>query len=169
MLQALKEAWSKIIPIEGHIINIDNNLSYSQVANASEIAALITFEVQLASKYFGLFSICFPYPVLENLLDKLSSQHIFQGRGVQATEEETNNLIERLNITDVDVRVELGTTEITMKDFMDLKNGDVIKLDNTVSDNLLVRINGERKFYATPGMRKNKISVEITDVYTPEE
>ena len=56
-----------------------------------------------------------------------------------------------------------------MKDFMDLKNGDVIKLDNTVSDNLLVRINGERKFYATPGMRKNKISVEITDVYTPEE
>lgn len=169
MLQALKEAWSKIIPIEGHIINIDNNLSYSQVANASEIAALITFEVQLASKYFGLFSICFPYPVLENLLDKLSSQHIFQGRGVQATEAETNNLIERLNITDVDVRVELGTTEITMKDFMELKNGDVIKLDNTVSDNLLVKINGERKFYATPGMRKNKISVEITDVYIPEE
>ena len=56
-----------------------------------------------------------------------------------------------------------------LKDFMELKNGDVIKLDNTVSDNLLVKINGERKFYATPGMRKNKISVEITDVYTPEE
>lgn len=169
MISALKDAWGKIIPLEGKIINIDNNLSFSQVANASEIAALITFEVQLATKYFGLFSICFPYPVLENLLDKLSSQHIFQGRGVEATEEETNNLVERLNITDVCVQVELGSTEITMKDFMELKNGDVIKLDNTVEDNLIVKINGENKFYATPGLNKNKVSVKITEQYEVNE
>lgn len=167
-VKALQQAWSNIFPITGKIINIDNN-AYVQIANSTEIVALITIEIQAASKYFGLMSLCFPYPVLENLLDKLSSQHIFQGQGLAGTEEDRNNIIERLNITDVSANVTFGSAEIEMADFLELKEGDVVKLDNKIEDNLTLLLNGLKKFQVRPGSIKNKVCVKIIDEYDQNE
>lgn len=160
--KALSQAWKNIYPINGKVINIDSN-AYVQIANPSEIVALITIEIQTASKYFGLMSLCFPFPILENLLDKLSSQHIFQGQGLVGSDEDRDNIIERLNITDVDVSVVLGTTKIQMSEFMELKEGDVIKLDNKVDENLILTVNGKPKYEVRPGAIKNKLSVKVID------
>lgn len=160
--KALSSAWKNIYPISGKVINIDSN-AYVQIANPSEIVALITIEIQTASKYFGLMSLCFPFPILENLLDKLSSQHIFQGQGLVGTEEDKNNIIERLNIMNVAASVVLGGAQIELTEFMELKEGDVIKLDNKVEDALVLMVNGKKKFDVRPGMIKNKVSIKVID------
>jgi len=162
--KALANAWSNIQPMTGRVLNIDSN-AYVQIANASEIVALITIEIQTASKYFGLMSLCFPFPTLENLLDKLSSQHIFQGQGLLGSEEDKDNLRERLNIMDVDASVILGNTLIQLSEFMELKEGDVIKLDNKVEDPLTLTVNDKKKYNVRPGRIKNKVSVKVIDEY----
>ncbi len=162
--KALAQAWSNIHPITGRVLNIDSN-AYVQIANPSEIVALITIEIQTASKYFGLMSLCFPFPTLENLLDKLSSQHIFQGQGLLGSEEDKDNLIERLNIMDIDASVILGNTLIQLSEFLELKEGDVIKLDNKVEDPLVLNVNGKKKYNVRPGRIKNKISIKVIDEY----
>jgi flagellar motor switch protein FliM len=162
--KALASAWNNIYPITGRVLNIDSN-AYVQIANPSEIVALITIEIQTASKYFGLMSLCFPFPTLENLLDKLSSQHIFQGQGLVGSEEDKFNLIERLNIMDVDASVILGNTLIQLSEFLELKEGDVIKLDNKVEDPLTLTVNDKKKYTVRPGRIKNKISVKVIDEY----
>ena len=55
--------------------------------------------------------------------------------------------------------------EDTKLSSIDLKEGDVLKLDNDASEDLIVRVNGERKFYARAGKIKEKICVKITDRY----
>ncbi len=162
--KALAHAWSNIYPITGRVLNIDSN-AYVQIANPSEIVALITIEIQTASKYYGLMSLCFPFPTLENLLDKLSSQHIFQGQGLVGSEEDTFNLTERLNVMDVDASVILGNTLIQLAEFLELKEGDVIKLDNKVEDPLTLTINDKKKYNVRPGRIKNKISIKVIDEY----
>ena len=162
--KALAQAWSNIHPITGRVLNIDSN-AYVQIANPSEIVALITIEIQTASKYFGLMSLCFPFPTLENLLDKLSSQHIFQGQGLLGSEEDKDNLIERLNIMDIDASVILGNTLIQLSEFLELKEGDVIKLDNKVEEPLVLNVNGKKKYNVRPGRIKNKISIKVIDEY----
>ncbi len=166
--KALSTAWKNIYPISGKVVNIDSN-AYVQIANPSEIVALITIEIQTASKYFGLMSLCFPFPILENLLDKLSSQHIFQGQGLIGTEEDKNNIIERLNIMNVAASVILGNTQIELSEFMELKEGDVIKLDNKVEDALILSVNGKKKFDVRPGMIKNKVSIKVIDEHIQNE
>ena len=74
-------------------------------------------------------------------------------------------MIAKLDTSLVDANVLVGETEISMKEFLDLKAGDVLKLDNAASEDLIVKINGERKFYARPGRIKDKICVKITDRY----
>jgi flagellar motor switch protein FliM len=136
-----------------------------QVASAGEIVALITFEVQLAGKYFGLMSLCFPYPVLETVLTNLSTQHIFQSKGIIATTEERQKMIQKLNTSAVDLSVLFGSTEISLEEFLDLKEGDIIKLDNKTSDDLVLEVNEEKKFFVRPGTLKNHVCVKITDIY----
>lgn len=164
-IQTLENAWSHIVPVESSLIGLDNNYSGVQIASVGEIVALVTFEMHIARQHYGLISICYPYPVLENLLDQLTTQHIFQTKGLIATSEERKKMIEKLNTSFIDVSVLLGHTELPFGDVLALKEGDVIKLDNLCSDDLIVNVNDERKFYGRPGKIKNKVCVKITDRY----
>ena len=164
-IKSLEVAWKNIIPVKGEVIDIDNSYSFIQVCTPGEIVALITFEVQISNKQAGLLSLCFPYPVLETVLSQLSSQHIFQSKGVIATPEDQENLFGQLRKANVGVNVTFGETTISLKDFLDLKEGDVLKLDTTVNDNLIVCVNEEKKFFARPGTFKKNLAVKIVDVY----
>ena len=165
IIQSLEDSWNTIIPVTGKFISIDDNYQSIQVATAGEIVALLTFEVQVAGKHFGLFSLCFPYPVLETVLGHLSTQHIFQTKGLVASNDERMKMISKLNSSNVDLRVQFGSCNITLDDFLQLTEGDIIKLDNKVQDDLIVKVNGEKKFFARPGTIKDNICVKITDVY----
>ena len=165
IIKSLEDSWNAIIPVTGKFISLDDNYQSIQVATAGEIVALLTFEVQISGKHFGLFSLCFPYPVLETVLGHLSTQHIFQTKGLVASNDERMKMISKLNTSNVDLRVQFGQCNITMDDFLQLTEGDIIKLDNKVSDDLIVKVNGEKKFFARPGTMKDKICVKITDVY----
>ena len=165
IIKSLEDSWNTIIPVTGKFISLDDNYQSIQVAPAGEIVALLTFEVQISGKHFGLFSLCFPYPVLETVLGHLSTQHIFQTKGLVASNDERLKMISKINTSNVDLRVQFGQCSITLDDFLQLSEGDIIKLDNKVQDDLIVKVNGEKKFFARPGTLKDKICVKITDVY----
>ncbi len=165
IIKNLGVAWSNIIPVQGNIIGLDNNYQTVQIASPGEIVALITLEIQVAGKYFGLMSICFPYPVLETVLSNLSTQHIFQAKGIIATTEDRQKMIQKLNTSNVDVCVLFGSTEISLDEFLDLKEGDIIKLDTKLTDDLIVKVNNEKKYFARPGTLNNNICVKITEEY----
>ena len=165
IIKSLEDSWNTIIPVTGKFISLDDNYQSIQVATAGEIVALLTFEVQISGKHFGLFSLCFPYPVLETVLGHLSTQHIFQTKGLVASNDERLKMISKINTSNVDLRVQFGQCSITLDDFLQLSEGDIIKLDNKVQDDFIVKVNGEKKFFARPGTLKDKICVKITDVY----
>ena len=165
IIQSLEDSWNTLIPVTGKFISLDDNYQSIQVATAGEIVALLTFEVQISGKHFGLFSLCFPYPVLETVLGHLSTQHIFQTKGLVASNEERLKMISKIHTSNVDLRVQFGSCNITLDDFLQLTEGDIIRLDNKVSDDLIVKVNGEKKFFARPGTIKDNICVKITEVY----
>ena len=165
IVKNLGTAWSNVVPVQGNIIGLDNNYQTVQIASPGEIVALITFEIQIAGKYFGLMSLCFPYPVLEAVLGNLSTQHIFQTKGIVATTEDRQKMIQKLNTSNVDIDIIFGNTEISLGEFIDLKEGDILKMDTLLTDDLVVNVNGEKKFFARPGTYNNKMCVKITGEY----
>lgn len=164
-VKTLEGTWSSIIPVQGSVIGLDNSYQMIQVATSGEIVALVTFEVQIAGKHFGLMSLCFPYPVLENVLVNLSTQHIFQSKGIVATTEERQKMIQKLNTSKVDLSVLFGSCNISLAEFLDVKEGDILKLENKTDEDLVVKVNEEKKFFARPGTLKNNVCVKITDRY----
>lgn len=164
-IETFASAWANIIPAEAELIDIENNYSLVQVASPSEIVALVTLEIQMSGRHYGLMNVCLPYPLLEGIISQLNTQHIFQTKGIMATAEEKQNMINKLNTSNVNVEVMLGNTKITLKDFIALKEGDVVILDSKIHDDLVVKINGSKKFFARPGTIKNKMCIKISDRY----
>lgn len=165
IVKSLNDSWTSIIPIEYSLIGVENGFQSIQIAAPGEIVALLTFEIQISETTFGLASLCFPYPVLETVIPHLTSQHIFQAKGIVATSEERQRMLNKITPSMVDVRALFGTCDMTLEEFMKLSEGDIIKLDNTVDKDLIVKINGVKKFFARPGLLKNNICVKITDIY----
>jgi flagellar motor switch protein FliM len=62
------------------------------------------------------------------------------------------------------IRVELGVSEITIGDLVELQIGDVISLDTSVGADLKVTIGNNHKFNGKPGIKKNRVSVKITSI-----
>lgn len=164
-VKTLESAWSTVIPVQAQVVGLDNSYQMIQVATSGEIVALITFEVQIAGRHFGLISLCFPYPVLENVLGHLSTQHIFQTKGIVATTEERQKMIQKINTSKVDMAVIFGACDISLSEFLEIKEGDIIKLDNKTNDDLVVKVNDEKKFFARPGTLKNHVCIKISDTY----
>ena len=165
IIKTLNDSWTSIMPIEYAIVGLENGFQSVQVAAPGEIVALLTFEIQVNEKTFGLASLCFPYPVLETVIPHITSQHIFHTKGIVATSEERQRMIHKLNPSMMDIRASFGSCEITLEEFMKLSVGDILKLDNTIDQDLIVKINGVKKFFARPGLLKDNVCVKITDVY----
>lgn len=163
IIKTLEKSWKNVFPVRGAVVGVDTNSILAQLASPGEVVALITLEIQVANKYSGLLSLCFPYPVLETVIDQLSTQQIFQSKGKASSMEDKQKILNKLNNTNVKINVMLGSTDITIGEFIDLKTGDVLRLENSINDKLIVKVNGIPKFLGRPGTKKNKVAINIVD------
>ncbi len=161
IIKILEEAWGTILPVKSEFVALANGYHSVPITTSGEIVTLISFEVRLGQKNFGLMNICFPYPVLETVLPKLTPQYIYQHTTVSANEIGKNETLEKIKSVELEMQVILGMAQIEINDVLDLKPDDVIKLDQRLDKELIACVNKKEKFYVVPGVHKNKICVKI--------
>lgn len=169
IIKILEESWSTILPVKSEFVTLANGYHSVPITTSGEIVTLISFEVRLGQKNFGLMNICFPYPVLETVLPKLTPQYIYQHTNVSANEIGKNETLEKIKTAEIELQVILGTTNIEINDILDLKVDDIIKLDQKLDRELVACINKKNKFYVVPGLINNKVCVKIIDQYHKKE
>jgi flagellar motor switch protein FliM len=162
-LVVLEDSWQSIIETQMSLVGIEDSYSLIQIVTPGEIVALITFEVEFGNKESGLLNLCFPFPVLEAIISQLSAQHIFNRQQQESSQSFTDNIIERINFAKLPISVYLGGAKIHIHDLMDLNEGDVIPLDRTVYEDLLICVNNKPKFYGRPGTRRKHLAVSVTE------
>ena len=76
-------------------------------------------------------SLCFPYFLMEPIVDKLSSQQWFASTSRKRDEDERECIVSSLGSVRIPLSLELGHTVLSLADVYALEPGDVIKLDET--------------------------------------
>ncbi len=165
----MEEAWSAILPVKSEFVTLANGYHTVPITTNGEIVTLISFEVRLGQKNFGLMNLCFPYPVLETVLPKLTPQYIYQHSSVSSNEIGRNETLERIKNAHLEMQVILGRAKLEVNEVLDLKVDDVIKLDQRLDEELIVCINKKKKFRVIPGIIKNKTCIKIIDQYETKE
>ncbi len=169
IIKVLEESWGTILPVKSEFVTLTNGYHSVPITTSGEIVTLISFEVRLGQKNFGLMNICFPYPVLETALPKLTPQYIYQHANVVANEIGKNETLERIKSAQLDLEVLLGSAQLEINDVLDLKVNDVIKLDRKLDSELVACVNKKKKFFVVPGIIQNKVCVKVVQQYNKKE
>ncbi len=158
----LENAWSSVEKINCHFLRTEVNPQFVGIVPPTDIVIASTFDVELENAT-GSISMVIPYSTLEPIKQKLSSG--FQIESVQTDKSLwTNAIKEQLLDTEVEVKVNLGETDIMLADLMKLKEGDVLLLDQEASGELDILIEEKKKFKAYHGVNHGAVAVQVTQV-----
>lgn len=168
LIGLMKEPWENVIEITPKLEKIETNAQYAQIISPNEIVALVSLTTTVG-EVEGTINLCVPHMVIEPILPKLSTKLWFSHSEKEVSDQFSKVLEDKIQCTSVPVKVILGNTNITIQEFSELQVGDVIQLNKNVADDLEVRVGDLLKFYAKPGVRRNRSAVRITEVVRREE
>lgn len=164
ILGNLRESWATVIDLRPRLGTIETNPQFAQIVPPNNMVVLITLETKVG-EVEGMTNFCIPYITIEPIIAKLSAQYWYSSIRKGTTTENMNIIKKRLDEVTVPVVVEIGETDITMNEVINLSVGDVIKLPNTkTTSDMTVKIGGRTKFRCKSGLVGNKIAVQITGV-----
>lgn len=164
-LSDLKNAWRAIADLNFVYQRLEMEADFVQVAPSSEIVVVVSFDITIGGNQTYLMNLCFPTFALEEVLAKLNRQQVTTSQ-IQVNQEKSKEnmqmLHQHMSTTYLPIIAELGKTSLTVKELMELKNGDVIKLKKRVDHEIELLIAGKRKLAGKPGSTEGKKAVKIT-------
>ncbi|MGL4849670.1 MAG: flagellar motor switch protein FliM [Clostridium sp.] len=164
MVKYMKGAWEDILEVSPEIEGLETNPMLNQSLAPNEPVVLITFSAEV-SKTVSFINLCIPYLSVEKILDKLVVQYWFQNTeedGIQKASME--KIRDGLDKIEVDIHADLGESQITVDDFLNLVIGDVIKLETKTTEPVKVYVEDEEAFIGEPGKIGKNMGVSILDI-----
>lgn len=156
----LESAWSTIEVIDCSFQRTEINPQFVGIVPPTDVVIASTFDVELEN-INGTISIIVPYATIEPIKQKLSTG--FQVESDQTDKKLWTSIIkEQLLDTDVDIKVNLGETEIKLQDLMQLKVGDVLPLTQDASGELDIQVEQVKKFKGYYGVHHGTVAVQVT-------
>ncbi|MDT8446618.1 MAG: flagellar motor switch protein FliM [bacterium] len=164
-LEDLQNAWKPVFPLQVAYTRTEINPQFVAIVPHSEVVVVITFDVEMG-KAPMMLTICIPYSMVEPIRGKLDS-------GFQSDQNEEDHVWgkrfrDNLAEAEINLLVELGRTEISVRNFLSLKKGDIVPLNHEASSPLDVKVEGVAKFRGFQGSYKGKQAIKISElVYVP--
>ena len=170
ILNNLSYAWEDITNISPSIVSLDTNPQFSQLLASNEAVALLSFTTNVKDND-GFINLCLPYLTLEPVLTQLSAQnwHTRQVKGAWDTIRDTETMHNKLKVSEVELSAILGTTTISVADFLQFEEGDIILFDSKPDQPIDLYLEDKPKFKINLGTLGNKMGCVVADIITTEE
>jgi len=163
MIKLFVDPWENVVELSPKLDKIENNSQFAQIVSPNETIALVTLKAKIG-EVEGLINICISHISLEPILPKLSTKLWFSSVTKQITPEEKRILEKKVKRASLELSSILGESYITVEDFLNLQDGDVINLNKSIKEELEVKVGDKLKFLGSPGTKKNKLAIKITKV-----
>ncbi|MGX7014706.1 flagellar motor switch protein FliM [Vagococcus silagei] len=161
LVGAFESSWKDIENLECHLDSLDTNPQLLQNMSPNEPVVLVTFRTTIFKKS-TFINLCVPYVFFEGIMDKLSIRNWFDSdKGFSRKDNE--HLKKNIETANLAVEASLGKTTMTLYDFANLEEGDVVALDQKISDPLKLYIENQYFGLVRPGKNNEKLAVEILE------
>ena len=162
-ISIIEEAWKNVIKLELKLERVEVNPQFAQIVPPNETIALITMNLEVGEAE-GMLNVCIPYLLIEPILDKLNTRYWFSSTKKEMSQNQITQIKNRILNAKVELKAELGSTFVKVKDIINLQKGDVIRLNSKEKDGIRVRVGSNIKFIGEIGTYNNKMAVRITNV-----
>lgn len=159
----LKNALANVIELNPELKKIESNPQFAQIASPQDAVIVGTIEIKVGETT-GNMTLCLPLLTIEPIISKLTGEEkssLPGGKAQSASPEDISKMRRALEDVNIPLIVELGRTEVSMRDILELKAGDVIRLKSKVNESLTVYADEIPKFMSRPGIIGNRMATQI--------
>ena len=160
-LDDLEKAWAPVTPMRIAFVRTETNPQFVGIVPPSDIIIATTFSVELENAS-GALTVVMPFATLEPIRQKLISG--FQQEVVESDDYWVNMMVRHLEETELNISVELGRTQMSMRQLLDLKLGDVVPLQTDASAEIAVAVEGVTRFRGLFGASRGSQAVQVTEI-----
>lgn len=161
LLNSLAEGWSQLAAVDTELVTLASNPLFVQVQPPNEITVRVTMVVRFGQQE-GRWRLCLPYPLLEPLLPRLAVHHYY-ARKPQAESRSRNRWEEGLQQVPLTVSAVLGRARLTVRELLQLRPGQLLRLDTPANGLIQVRVGGRVKFRGLAGRVGQKLAVQVVE------
>ncbi len=158
-LKDLDEAWAPVHKTDISFMRIEVNPQFVGLVPPSDVIISTTFEVELEHAS-GTIAVVVPYATLEPIKEKLNAG--FQPEGDRFEKIWTGQLRQHLTDTYFNCRVNLGHTDLTVGDLVNLNKGDIIPLTQDADGELDLLVEGIPRYKCVFGVSRGNRAIQIT-------
>lgn len=162
MMQRLKESWSMITDMYPNVEAKESSPNVVQIVSQNEIVIMVVMEIIIGNSS-GMINLCYPVIYLEPILSRLANRDIMLGEtsAKKSRNKELKTLIGRAEVL---YEAILGKTVISVNEFLNLKEGDILRLDRSADDKAIVCIDKKDVFLAKIGLHRFRKSIKIEEL-----
>ena len=166
MMSTLKEAWGPVAEVYPSVESKESSPNVVQIVAQNEIVVMVVMEIIIGHSS-GMMNICYPVIALEPVLPKLASRDLMlnETSSKKSRNQELQVLIGGANVT---VEANLGMAELSLRDVLELKSGDIIRLNSSADDIVSLSVDGKERFKGEIGLRRFRKSICITEIIYTE-
>lgn len=166
MCELQKQSWATFIDINPVLTSVETNSRVVQSIAPDDVVILVIFEVEIKNMK-NQISLCIPAINLEEMMN------MFQEKTTRSTKrfdqnkdnERKNSIMASLKETPIDVTALLCETEVDLQDILNLQVNDIIPLNISIEDNVVVKIGGSKWFDGKLGAKSNRKAIKIDNVF----
>lgn len=158
---ALKSAWEGLLPLNPTQESMETSSAFVQIAPPGDIVVTILFEVKVGDQR-GAFSLCIPYVTLKGITPKLSAQKWFGPTAGKASIVNRRQMARHVHRAIVPCTAQLGRAQLNIREFLDLRVGNTLQLDQETGEELTMLINHKPKFRGKPAISGKKLVFAVS-------
>ena len=152
----LREAWNPVLGVDFEYVNMEVNPQFANIVSPTEVVVVSKFHVELDGGG-GDIHVTLPYTMVEPIREILDA-------GVQSDRNDVDDrwaraLREEMKTAPVTMHSTLARSQITLRDLMHLKAGDVIPID--MPEQVVVEVEDVPVFYGTYGVCDGNAALRI--------
>ncbi len=157
LLVRFEQSWSAIYPVQIDLKKIETKPEFVQLVPPNDVMLIIVFALK-GQEFSGNFHLALPYLMLEPIKEKLSPKYLREQDLKNTWSPQLKNLLKDTFVT---IIAELGRTQQTVRELINLQVEDVISLKAGPEDLISISVDQVPKYLGYPGIIKGNRAVEI--------
>ena len=130
LTQLLRDPWKNVLEVSPVLTRLETNPQFAQIIAPGEMIAVVTLNIKIGDVE-GFMNMCLPFITLEDVMDRLNTKFWYSTMQENKDEFAKDNIEAMLKRVIIPVKAVLGTSKITVNDFM--KGDDLQAWFNLIS------------------------------------
>jgi len=163
VLQDFAIGSNRFLELNPSISRLENNPEFVNICSGMERVVSLEFDITMGETN-DMMDITIPVSAFDPVIDVLDPEEDMPERSPDEKVDDARRLRETLNEVKLDIRADIGTTEIPIEEAKALVEGDVLVLNRKASEPVDILVEGLTKFGGIPGGISGRKAVKLVSI-----